>query len=205
MTLQANIANYIGAFTDTDALNAWLNRNARMLIDMVPLEKLKEYSTTATVTASGLTITAYRLISANKSGYPSYEINAEEKTRYSDSDSIYYALGTSPRHYIENGKLYIIPSGGSATIYTYPTSITYADETISGFPTGLVQPLVVKTAIDCAKYNAQAYLDEMATRLTADDVELVSSTMVKFDTNLKLINSLNEEFTVLMKSYLEGI
>ena len=59
---------------------------------------------------------------------------------------MYLATTDSPAHYIEVGKVYVKPSGGTVTAVLYPT-VSYNDSTIPSFPTEYIQKVVLYGAI----------------------------------------------------------
>ena len=73
MSLLTQVEDYIGTFTDTDAVDAWLTAGARLIIDKTPVEKLARISTIKTDNGSGTSIASSRVTSVDKGGYPSPE------------------------------------------------------------------------------------------------------------------------------------
>jgi hypothetical protein len=102
---------------------------------------------TATVAgSSGVTTSGHRILGAHKLGYPASFIDAIEKGRYADANSIFLATAKRPVAYLENDKGYVIPSGGTLRGVPYPT-VGNADSTVANFPDQLEPALSLYAAI----------------------------------------------------------
>ena len=153
-TFQTRIQEYVGTVSDTTAMTDWLTAGAGYLIDRLPLEKFEKYTSDVTDAGVGVSVKGKKVFRAHKSGYEAMRIPAGLKAQAVDSDSIHYRTSTNPAFYIENGVLYIVPSGGTAIALAYPT-VAYGDSTISVFPPELEQGVVLYASIQAAiqKYN----------------------------------------------------
>lgn len=146
-TFQARVEDYIGTFSDTQALSDWLTSCARKIIDITPMEKLEIYASENTDDGStGVSIEDKRFVRAHKSGYGARMIPASERARVLDSNSLEYATSTSPVVYIENGVAYVKPSGGTIIAVDYP-SVSYGESNVTNFPDSMEQALVLYAAI----------------------------------------------------------
>lgn len=147
-TLQNKVEDIIGSIGDTAALNDWLTSGAKFISDVVPPNKLMQYQTAITDPdgAAGISIIGYRILRAHKSGYRANIVDAGYKAQLIDTKSIYLATASNPRCYFENGKGYVIPSGGSIIVYAYPTA-TYSDTSIASFPLELEYGVILFACI----------------------------------------------------------
>lgn len=145
-TFQDRIQDYLGTIADTTALTDQLTAGAKKLVDLIPEEKLERFSTAVTDSGSGGDISAYRFIRAHKSGRRAVLIDSGLKTQAADSSSIFYGTSTSPVCYIESGKGYVLPGGGSLMGVAYP-SVAYNASTITNFPTEWEQGVILYAAI----------------------------------------------------------
>src|SRR5574343_52076 len=130
-TFQERVADYLGTVSDTGALSDQLTAGAKYITDIIRPEKIEKFGTDLTDSGTGVTITGLRLLCAHKSYYKSNLIHKNLKARASDSNSRFYASTTSPVHYIDGGKCYVLPSGGTVTVFNYPT-VLYSASSISG-------------------------------------------------------------------------
>jgi hypothetical protein len=119
-TLQDKVEGYIGTVSNINLLSNWLTNSVHHLVDVMPAQRLSLYTAPLTDSGSGVTITNYRVLRAHKSGYGATEFSADLKAQLADSSSIYYATPTCPATYTENGKKYVLPSGGTIIAFQYP-------------------------------------------------------------------------------------
>lgn len=144
--LQTRVEDYTGTVADTTALTDGLTAGAKYILNLIPEQKLGMYSTEITDDGSGVAISNYRPLRAHKSGYPAIPSSAEYKKRFLDTESIYYAPNKYPFWYIEGGKAYVVPDGGTVVAVAYPT-VTYSDSSITNFPAALEHGVVLYCAI----------------------------------------------------------
>lgn len=145
-TFQTRVEDYVGTVTDTTALTDYLTAGARIIINMIPEHRLERYASEISDSGSGATITSYRFVRAHKNGRRAIQINAGEKYRINDPNSLYTSDIRDPHWYIEAGKIYVVPNGGTILGVAYP-SVAYNDSTISGFPLEMEQATVLYCAI----------------------------------------------------------
>jgi len=145
-TFLSRIQDYVGTYADTTALDDWLTACAKKIVDIIPAHKVDIYSTEGTDLGTGLDIEAMRFIRAHKSGYGARVVSPSMKARYLDSDSIHYATSTDPIVYIENGKAYVKPNGGTVVKIAYPTVLN-TDTTVADFPDTMEHALVLYAVI----------------------------------------------------------
>ena len=168
MSLKTRVEGYVGSITDTDLLTDILTASTKYIMDILPVNLFEQFSSTATVPSGGYGIQAYKLLSASKGGYPARKVDASSKTALSDYNSIYYATTTDPCYYIENGSIYILPSGGTVTVVSYPT-VDGSQVFIYGLPQGLDEAVVILSAIKELDFKANGYIDV----LNAYSIDLV--------------------------------
>lgn len=125
------IENYIGTFSNTTALDNWLNEAGHKVVDTLSADRLNKYATSLTDAGSGISIANYRVMRAHKSNYGAILVDASLSAWLIDSNSIYYATIYSPAWYIDSGKAYVFPSGGTIIATAYPaiTNTTVAGST----------------------------------------------------------------------------
>ena len=152
-TFGALVQDYIGTFANTDLMDHTLTEGARIIVDKLADEKdsrLDIYATDKTDAdgSTGVVITAGRPLSAHKSGYEATLVPIGMKAVISDSDSIHYAVSTSPRWYMDLKKAYVLPSGGTIKWFAYPT-VANDDSAISNFPPQGYPSVVLYSAVNC--------------------------------------------------------
>lgn len=146
-TFQTRIEDYYGGtISDTTALTDQLTSAAKMIVNMIPEHRLERYVSELTDTGSGSTITSYRFVRAHKNGRSAIPISAGEKYRLNDPNSLYTADARSPYWYLETGKIYVVPNGGTICAVAYPT-VAFGDSSITGFPTEMEQAIILYVAV----------------------------------------------------------
>jgi hypothetical protein len=198
-TFQARIEDRIGTVSDTTALSDWLTSGAKYLITRLSEDKF--VTTDLTDSGSGVAIAGYRLFRAHKSGYNADFVDAGLKSQVADSNSIYYANTKDPKAYIENGKLYVKPSGGTGIVFAYPT-VLYSASAVTGFPVEYDEGLVLYASIQGAtqKYNlAITTLNGLSTPTTTFSLTQANS-WINTDEDIELGNAeLNQHKTYIDK------
>jgi len=117
----------------------------------------------AVVGDEGVAVTTAKFLYAHNQGYRALEIDAANKQRAEDSDSIYKATTQNPVFYREGGRIYIEPAGGSAVVVKYPT-INYNDTDVTGVPDDVKHLVIMGAAVKGRLYQ----LDVL--RRSVDDV-----------------------------------
>ncbi len=146
-TFQTRVQSYLGTgYAETATLSDNLTAGAKYIADLLPIDKLKKFVTDFADIGSGVSVAGMRLLGAHKSYIDAFEIPKGLKTQASDSASLYYATSTSPVYYIDGGKAYVLPSGGSVVGYTYPT-VAYSDTVVASFPNELDHAVVLYAVI----------------------------------------------------------
>ena len=145
-TFETRVNDKIGSFTDTTALSDFLTAGAKYFVNILPPHRLEKFTTNLTDGGSGISVVAYRVFSANKSGYGARRVPQELSAQVANSSSIHYAGSTDPAWYILNGLAYVKPSGGTVVAMAYP-SVLYTDSTITAFPADLDEGVVLYACI----------------------------------------------------------
>ena len=145
-TYQVRVEDRVGTISDTAAISDWLTAGAKFITNILPIERLIKYTTNLTDGGSGVSVTTYRVVSANKSGYGARLIPQTLAGAVGNSSSIHYPSTTDPVYYILNGLAYVKPSGGTVVAMAYPT-VAYSDSTITAFPIDLDEGVVLYACI----------------------------------------------------------
>lgn len=199
-TLQDKVEGYIGSFSDTASLTSWLSQTAHRLVDNLPSAQLELYSEDLSDGGSGVALDGYRVLRAHKSGYGANYIDPAFKSRVVDTGSIYKATNTSPKAYIENGKGYILPSGGTFIAFQYPTigatTIAGSTQFLTDFEDFIVLPVAIKATeqdIATAEAKMKTYIE------TEEDFELAQATSARLKDLTLLLDRLRVEYDNLIK------
>lgn len=146
-TFQVRVEDYYGGtISDTTALTDQLTSAAKMIVNMIPEHRLERYVSELTDTGSGSAITSYRFVRAHKNGRGAIPVSAGEKYRLNDGNSLYTADARSPYWYLEAGKVYVVPNGGTVCAVAYPT-VLYSDGSVTSFPTEMEQAIIFYVAV----------------------------------------------------------
>lgn len=158
-TFQARIEDYVGPFSDTQALSDWLTAGARLHLRLLPKSKLQEYTEDLTdPDGNGVLIGDNLVLSVSKSGYESIGFPASMRARITDSDSLYLATAKSPAHYIHEGKLFVKPGGGSAEVVPMPT-VLHSNESL---PVDIEDATVLYAALQALQSNINDAISNIA-------------------------------------------
>lgn len=146
MSFKTEVEDYIGSFSDTSALDAWLTHAARLIVHLMPDNKAEKFTKELTDGGSGVSVEDYRPLWAHKSGYRAIRHPAAMKTQLTLAGSIHNALATSPAWYIEKLKAYVVPSGGSVLAVPLP-DVVNTMSSIFNFPNEYKHGVVLYAAI----------------------------------------------------------
>lgn len=156
-TLQERIEDYIGTVSDTTSLQNWLDAGIEFVIDVSKPDKLEKLVRDVTVADAGLAVVGLKILGAHKSDVPARKIPYTFKSKALDSTSIYYASATDPAFCVGNGKIFVIPGGGSAITVTHPT-VTASSTSISLFEENQTQGVILYSAIQAANQKLQGFV-----------------------------------------------
>ena len=150
---------------DNTAIGQFATDAAKEIINVLPLEMLWSMSTTTEdVSGAGASVTSARVLSVSRVGKTAREIPYSDRTRYTESGSIYKATNNSPVYYKQGGKVYVIPNASSdakVEHVNYP-SITF-DNDLSDFvgaPDEIDHLIIMKTAIKARLSELNEFQDD---------------------------------------------
>ena len=150
---------------DNTAIGQFATDAAKEIINVLPMEMLWSMSTTTEdVSAAGAPITSARVLSVSRVGKTAREIPYSDRTRYTESASIYKATSNSPVYYKQGGKVYVIPNASSdakVEHVNYPT-ITFANDLSDfvGAPDEIEHLIIMKTAIKARLSELNEFQDD---------------------------------------------
>lgn len=146
-TFQVRVQAYLGSgYAETTVLSDNLTAGAKYIADLLPPMKLEKFVSDSTDTGSGVTVTGMRVFGVHKNFVPASKIDKSQRAKLLDINSIYYADGNDPSYYIDAGKVYVTPDGGTVVGYSYP-SVAYTETTVASFPAEFDQAVVLYAVI----------------------------------------------------------
>src|ERR1035437_599204 len=122
MSIKTKIENFIGTFSNVDALNQWLTEGIVTLLDLMPSEKLGILAIDEVcIPDTSVSLAGKKIYKSVCGLYNAPLVDARLSPKVIDVNSIYFATATSPVSIIQNGKIQIYPNG---TVYSvaYPTT-----------------------------------------------------------------------------------
>ena len=150
---------------DNTAIGQFATDAAKEIINVLPLEMLWSMSTTTEDSSgAGAAVTSARVLSVSRSGKTAREIPYSDRTRYTESGSIYKATNNSPVYYKQGGKVYVIPNASSdarVEHVNYP-SITFSNDLSDfvGAPDEIEHLIIMKTAIKARLSELNEFQDD---------------------------------------------
>ena len=150
-TLLQQVEDYVGTQSDTAAVGDWLTRGAKYLVDISPVDKLRQYTKPVAFTSStGISDIGMRIIDVSIGGRRSNPITYSQKAQAADANSIYLATALAPVHYLYNQKIYGLPVAlaSEAIAITYPAydgSETTVE--VTEIPSEFIQGVILYTSI----------------------------------------------------------
>jgi hypothetical protein len=150
---------------DNTAIGQFATDAAKEIINVLPLEMLWSMSTTTEdVSGAGASVTSARVLSVSRVGKTAREIPYSDRTRYTESGSIYKATNNSPVYYKQGGKVYVIPNTSSdakVEHVNYP-SITFSNDLSDfvGAPDEIEHLIIMKTAIKARLSELNEFQDD---------------------------------------------
>ena len=94
----------------------------------------------------GASVTTAKILHVHKSGVKAREVNPADKTLISNTSSIFKPSSNDPKYYRENGKIHVLPDGGTVVAVNYP-NVVYTSQTISGVPKDIEYIIVLGAAV----------------------------------------------------------
>lgn len=120
MSFKTQIESYVGATDDDAALTKWLTQGFRLMTDKLSLAKAEKIVKNITDAGSGVNIKDYKLFRAHKSNRGAVRVPPDLAAAVVDTDSIHYAISTSPVWYVDGDMAYVKPGGGTIKGIQYP-------------------------------------------------------------------------------------
>jgi len=174
-TFLQRIEGYIGTLSDTNSLQNWLDAGVALVVEASKPDKLKKLIRDVTVESAGLSVAGLKILGAHKANIGAREAPYTLKAKLEDTASIYKATATDPAYCIGNGKIFVIPGGGTAITVTYPT-VTSASSDITEFEANQEQGVVLYAAIQGLNHKAQlAITANDALTVTVEDIPTAPS------------------------------
>ena len=150
---------------DNTAIGQFATDAAKEIINVLPLEMLWSMSTTTeAIGVNGAGITSARILSVSRIGKTAREIPYSDRTRYTESGSIYKATNNSPVYYKQGGKVYVIPNSSSdakVEHVNYP-AITFSNDLSDfvGAAEEIEHLIIMKTAIKARLSELNEFQDD---------------------------------------------
>tara|TARA_R100000734_G_C3317372_1_gene110463 strand:- start:235 stop:2064 length:1830 start_codon:yes stop_codon:yes gene_type:complete len=148
--LATKIQDLIGKIDQNNytAVSEWLTQSSRDVINVLPKDMLWTVATNVDCPDenTGATLTTAKILHVHKSGVKAREINPADKTRISNSNSIFKPSTNDPKYYRENGKVFVLPGGGTVVAVNYPT-VTYNQQSITGVPKDIEYIIILGASV----------------------------------------------------------
>jgi hypothetical protein len=130
-----------------------LNLEAPGYIRYIPDDIVRQFTSESTDAGSGVTIGSGRFVYAHKSGRRAQLRDSAEKAALDDANSLHLATALTPACYVENGKAFVKPSGGTVVAVLPTTLNSSSDDTISFLPASLSDAIQTKVAWRLLAYS----------------------------------------------------
>ena len=146
-TFKERVESYVGDTSFDSSLTEWLTDSARALVNLVPQNRVNQYSLSRGADG-GVDVTDCRVLGATRSSVFAREIHHGESTKAADVNSLYIARADDPVFYTKDGTLYVLPTGGSpeTQVIPFPT-VLFSDDEIDNFPDDFEHLVVLRAAI----------------------------------------------------------
>ena len=218
MSFSTKIGYYAGSVTGFDnEVTSWLNDGVKSIIaraGAVSPDLLYKFSHTTTLSASsGYEIAGGRVLyverdaDTSSGGTDLHEaklIPLNQKNQAADTASIYFAPSTAPVYYIDNNKLYVLPTPetnepASIVVVNYGT-VDDSAETISSFPTEFYKHVVLWVAMNILHAKlvklTETTLASLETEITTEATSALTRArkLMEDDANLTNVNASVDDF-----------
>ena len=180
-TYKAQVEDLTGALNDDDAISQWLTDGARLVLDNLPLDKLKrvaeELDFTNSTTSKGKRIhQVLRKDAGNNSRFmPCRELSPAFLGKVLDTDYMEAATTSDPAYILHNGLIETFPVSAASL----DSRVIYIDTTITlaaGAEGGSVEDIPQEAESVIVLYAARNGLERLVSNANADeDPELVAS------------------------------
>lgn len=170
-TFAARVQNLIGTVASPASLDDWLTHAAKTFIDLVPEVEIAKHAIAVTVPdPDGVAANTHRILYVEKSGRGAMKVAPQLLAAVADPESIHSASDTFPVWTIAQGKVRVLPGGGTFYGVAYPTVVN-TDQAITGLNPKYEHGVVLYACIQAL----QKQLSDLA-RTSLDGTSLVPPT-----------------------------
>lgn len=206
-TFLARVTALAGAPTSATDLDTWLTNEARMIVDLLPEAELDKFKDNLTIDDAGTDVSNYRVISADKDGYPARVVPYADYARAQDPNSFRYATLKDPAIMFNGKKVYKLPAnttGFRVQVVAYPT-VQNEDSSVATLPVKYEELLVLGASVQ----NQQKKLETLRGTLPAvPDVSAQLALMLGYittDEDFEKSRAMGEEITINLSQYLQAV
>ena len=164
-TFNAQINDYIGSFSDTDAMEQFLRDGLKQLYNILPPEKLLECVTHTELNNSPSTLalntaTIGPVLSVTRKDSKGFnqicrQVSPVMASRVTDTSDLMHAKETDPVYFVKNSVLNVYPdptaSQTAEVLYLPLTQIANGDSAIANLSNDMEYIVVLYAAIKCAE------------------------------------------------------
>ena len=164
-TFNAQINDYIGSFSDTDAMEQFLRDGLKQLYNILPPEKLLECVTHTELNNSPSTlalntVTIGPVLSVTRKDSKGFnqicrQVSPVMASRVTDTSDLMHAKETDPVYFVKNSVLNVYPdptaSQTAEVLYLPLTQIANGDSAIANLSNDMEYIVVLYAAIKCAE------------------------------------------------------
>ena len=165
-TFNAQINDYVGSFSDTDAMEQFLRDGLKQLYNILPPEKLLECVTHTELNNSSSTlalntVTIGPVLSVTRKDSKGFnqicrQISPVMASRVTDTSDLMHAKETDPVYFVKNSVLNVYPdptaSQTAEVLYLPLTQIAHGDSLIANLSNDMEYIVVLYAAIKMAEY-----------------------------------------------------
>lgn len=164
-TFNAQINDYIGSFSDTDAMEQFLRDGLKQLYNILPPEKLLECVTHTELNNSPSTLALNTIIIGpvlsvtrkDSKGFNQIcrQVSPVMASRVTDTSDLMHAKETDPVYFVKNSVLNVYPdptaSQTAEVLYLPLTQIANGDSAVANLSNDMEYIVVLYAAIKCAE------------------------------------------------------
>jgi len=164
-TFNAQINDYVGSFSDTDAMEQFLRDGLKQLYNILPPEKLLECVTHTELNNSPSTlalntVTIGPVLSVTRKDSKGFnqicrQVSPVMASRVTDTSDLMHAKETDPVYFVKNSVLNVYPdptaSQTAEVLYLPLTQIANGDSAVANLSNDMEYIVVLYAAIKCAE------------------------------------------------------
>ena len=164
-TFNAQINDYIGSFSDTDAMEQFLRDGLKQLYNILPPEKLLECVTHTELNNSPSTlalntVTIGPVLSVTRKDSKGFnqicrQVSPVMASRVTDTSDLMHAKETDPVYFVKNSVLNVYPdptaSQTAEVLYLPLTQIAHGESSVANLSNDMEYIVVLYAAIKCAE------------------------------------------------------